>query len=299
MKKKSFLTVLILILLASGAIWLWQKRETKKPSVLKKFCQQDSDCGWGTVQGDPLKYDCILGGDAVQLADYQCVCNQNYVRPKCEKTQIFTEVVITTDKREYEQGEIVKIAVRNNLNEMIYLVSCDSYYPEMKQNGAWRRTFRKECDSILIEDEINSEEIKILQECETGPEEEPFLPWKFYPAAYRVVLRYYLGCIDKDPSHCLNYKIIYSNEFRIKEEESKEREVTEIVGRPRLAGYEPFVLLAFETEEGVNYGLTGEKQQIAELRELASGGGEPKVEIKGYRDEKEKLIEVINYRIIK
>lgn len=100
--------------------------------------------------------------------------------------------------------------------------------------------------------------------------------------------------IGSEPS-CQRYQIVEST---TEEKGSLEKEMVRITGRPRLAGNEPFVFLAFETEEGVNYSLTGEKQKIAELRKLAGKGGEIKLEIRGYVNEKGKLIEVINYRII-
>lgn len=51
--------------------------------------------------------------------------------PKTEK-----EVAITTDKTEYEQGEIVKITVQNNTDKIACLESCNAYYLE-KKNTNW------------------------------------------------------------------------------------------------------------------------------------------------------------------
>ena len=57
-------------------------------------------------------------------------------------------VIVTTDKTEYEQGEIIKITIRNNLNESIYshigsstpIYSIDHIEKE-RSNGTWEKLF--------------------------------------------------------------------------------------------------------------------------------------------------------------
>jgi len=259
------LVVVGLTILASG--WLvWKNQRLKQVPgddqkiTPGKYCEEDSDCGWGTLRSDHYTNTCILGGDEKGAAgDYKCICNKTYIPPKCEMFKISSGVTITTYKTEYEQGEEVKITVRNNSDEAIYFSSCDAYYPEIEKNGAWRRTFRKECEPLSVKDKISSRESKILQECEIGFKDEPLLPWKFYPGNWRIILGYYLGCVDKAPSHCLSHKTIFSNEFRIKGKKPEE----ECYKDPREA-----------LDKFLSYLHGGEYEKAAELyhREVGFGG---------------------------
>ncbi|MFH1601574.1 MAG: hypothetical protein ABIB61_01320 [Candidatus Shapirobacteria bacterium] len=73
----------------------------------------------------------------------------------------------------------------------------------------------------------------------------------------------------------------------------EDRELVAVVGRIRLAGNEPFAVLALETPEGRNYGIVGEYAK--ELRELASEGS-VNIQARGYIEES--LIEVQSYEIL-
>jgi len=57
-------------------------------------------------------------------------------------------VIVTTDKTEYEQGEIIKITIRNNLNETIYShigsstpIFSINHVEKKRSDGTWKKLF--------------------------------------------------------------------------------------------------------------------------------------------------------------
>jgi len=128
--------LVILFILIAGWLLL-QERPLTIPTPPLLTCEKDSDCGWGTIQGDPMEIGCILGGVTDESPHgLKCICNKNYTPPKCEEQEIAEQVTITTDKTEYEQGEIVKMTVNNGLDKSIYYS-----YPQLGierfDNGNW------------------------------------------------------------------------------------------------------------------------------------------------------------------
>lgn len=71
--------------------------------------------------------------------------------------------------------------------------------------------------------------------------------------------------------------------------------ITELQGHLRLAGTAEFNTLVFETNDGKNYGLTGESQKIFELRELYGKYGGIQLKIKGYVEGN--VLSVLNYNL--
>lgn len=120
-------------------------------------------------------------------------------------------VIITTDKTEYEQGEIIKITVKNNLDKSICFESCNSYHIE-KKNSDWEWTIFLLCEENFISECIKSQEIKTFEQETTGYE-SALGPDNFYRVAVPI-------CIDCEYlKNNYQYRIdetIYSKEFTIK-----------------------------------------------------------------------------------
>lgn len=117
------------------------------------------------------------------------------------------KVTITTDKIEYEQGEMVKITVRNNLNEIICFESCNAYYFQ-KKNWIWEEYLRKECEVSFITECIDSSEVKEF--------EVELSEIDFEKGVYKIAVPIYIDCQNKEWP-CEEIKTIYSNKFTIKE----------------------------------------------------------------------------------
>ena len=137
--------------------------------------------------------------------------------------QIEQGVTITTDKKEYQQGEIVKITIKNNLDKPIWYIkeicdpSCCALYKW--ENNEWKfvkvpfpcAVFTPPPPGMkrwtIIPDKLNPGE-EIRKEWNT--EKDEFIE----PGTYRFSFFYGL---TKDFYYRKNReKIIYSNEFIIK-----------------------------------------------------------------------------------
>jgi len=134
-------------------------------------------------------------------------------------------VTVTTDKTEYEQGETVKIIVRNNLDNSIWhrgdlhYVCKNAFYLGVKENnytefysfatGYCLRTPEELKSHSNIAIELNSkEDFNVLIENENIQ----------FPATYKLKFEYYNRNVDSN-SDGLE---IYSNEFTIKEKMKKD-----------------------------------------------------------------------------
>jgi len=132
MNKKILIIILIGILVAGGFISFLVWKHYSKPNLpLKHYCQTDSDCvlsgsdpeGFGICvnkewyeeweknpESKNCKWDCIYTGKE------KCGCINN----RCQRIDSErecgvkeTQVIITTDKTEYKQGDIVIITIQN------------------------------------------------------------------------------------------------------------------------------------------------------------------------------------------
>ncbi|MBA4319671.1 MAG: hypothetical protein C0412_14820 [Flavobacterium sp.] len=117
-------------------------------------------------------------------------------------------VAIATDKTEYEQGETVKIMVTNNLDKNICFGTCNNYYFE-KKNGEWKYYLKKFCEADFIEECIKPNETKIFER------ETIWDSYKIEKGTYRVVIPLCIDC--ENLKNFREDKVIYSNEFTIKE----------------------------------------------------------------------------------
>ena len=134
------------------------------------------------------------------------------------------QVTITTDKTEYEQGEVIKLSVRNNLDESICFESCNTYCFQ-KKNVVWREYLMKMCEVNFITECINSSEIKEFK--------IKLSEVDFEKGVYKIAVPIYKGCQNKE-FPCEESKRIYSNEFTIKEKKDtiipKDKESCEAQG---------------------------------------------------------------------
>ena len=65
------------------------------------------------------------------------------------KYRIFGNVLIETQKTEYQIGEALKLVIKNNFNRNICFSSCYPYYLE-KKNGEWKSYPYEECPEANV-----------------------------------------------------------------------------------------------------------------------------------------------------
>jgi hypothetical protein len=159
-------------------------------------------------------------------------------------SQIFSkiqEVTITTDKTEYEQGELIKITVRNGLDVPILYYDNERFWgieyledeewknPEYERGGGFQLTKENINDICYIRlyERIPPVEMKsystLLQQwnqriCPFGegdPGEPRFVKY-IGTGRYRLIFYYGFEISNEDPYKISNQKTIYSNEFTIK-----------------------------------------------------------------------------------
>lgn len=131
------------------------------------------------------------------------------------------DVIITTDKTEYKQGEIVKITITNNLKESIYSqiggntpVFGIEYIERKRLNGTWEKLFAQCRYPHCIYKIAPAQEIK--------PGQSETFEWKPLifingtsetkqagPGRYRLLISY----LDYQKTE---WRSVYSNEFIIK-----------------------------------------------------------------------------------
>jgi len=137
--------------------------------------------------------------------DQRFYSNEFWIREKKK------EVTITTDKTEYEQGDIVKITVKNNIDKNVCFESCNAYYLE-KKNGKWEID-QKSMKLCGIENFIG----ECLESGETKTFELKTALDSYYkkdPGTYRAVVHLCIDC--QGLKDFRTDKTIYSNEFTIK-----------------------------------------------------------------------------------
>jgi hypothetical protein len=114
------------------------------------------------------------------------------------------EIVVLTDKKEYEVGETLRVKIKNNFWENICFSSCYPYFLE-KRNEKWERYPYVKCHRF------NGNGY-----CIPARKEKAFeltLP-KVPEGLHRLAIPICIGCRAKDPFQ--EDKRFYSNEFWIK-----------------------------------------------------------------------------------
>lgn len=175
-----------------------------------------------------------------------CAYTMENSQAECEKNQCLVKskgkVTITTDKTEYEQGESVKIAVRNGLKQQVfgYFDSCGNrpfWGLQRFENGRWEEfnfsfpnLTKEACDFILCE-KTEPVELRAGLETEDSWPLTNICEWPLEPigvpktepkpinnGTYRVFLIYGL---NTDGFNLIGPETIHSNEFTIKEKKNK------------------------------------------------------------------------------
>lgn len=160
-----------------------------------------------------------------------------------EKTAQNQTIVVSTDKTEYGQGEMIKIVVNNGLeNPILYSGSGDRFWSiEYFEDGRWVNPYSKKggdfqlteknigdaCYIALYErsfpEELASQSNLTAQWnqkiCPFGTEglDKPKIVRYIESGKYRLVFYYGFKISSSDPFEISEPKAVYSNEFAIKE----------------------------------------------------------------------------------
>lgn len=171
------------------------------------------------------------------LEECQKTCETNFINP------IKEEVVISTDKTEYEQGEIIKIVVNNGLNKPVLYSRAEGQFWSIEyfEDGRWVNPYSKKSgDFQLTEKNIGDACYIALYErsfpeeltsqsnltaewnqkiCPFGTEgfDKPKIVEYIESGKYRLVFYYGFKISSNDPFIISESKAVYSNEFTIKE----------------------------------------------------------------------------------
>jgi len=221
---KFLLIVAVLAVIIGGGTLCWIWHNQGEEVSLTKHCQEDSDCGWGTIQGDPMRIGCVLDGVTDEgPPNLKCVCNKNYIPSKCEQQEIILEqVTITTDKTEYEQEEKIGTVLVNNLDKTISYRDWSNAWNECggssfklgkKENGEYNffQIGLTECLKLSVELQAGSTMIYSLD-----PKKLEGIPSnRLDKGTYKWEFSYVIENDNKEK--ITEGGIIYSNEFTIKE----------------------------------------------------------------------------------
>ncbi len=226
-KKKFFIGILVAGIVLNIRVWVYGSQNIQDSKGIcgpkaaglnysglycDKSCKTDNDCkftcGCGAINKNEI---CRDEGVIYDCVDCEAICEEG----KCieGKELLGEEVVITTDKTEYEQGEMVEITVKNNLDKTICFESCNTYFFQKKNwFWFWKEYLRKRCEVNFIAECIDSFEIK---EFEIG-----LFEVDFEKGIYRIAIPIYTGC-QNEKFPCKESETIYSNEFTIKQKQKE------------------------------------------------------------------------------
>jgi len=135
---------------------------------------------------------------------YGCGCRDNVCVGVNKKSK---DVTITTDKTEYEQGDAIRLSIKNNSGENVCFESCNTYYFQ-KKNVIWKEYLTKRCEVNFITKCIDHSEVEEFK----GRLSEV----DFKEGVYKIAVPIYTDCQNEE-FPCKENKTIYSNEFTIKE----------------------------------------------------------------------------------
>lgn len=118
--------------------------------------------------------------------------------------QILNKLLIATDKTEYQQGEVLKVTIKNNLIKNICFSSCYPYLLE-KKNAKWEFYSYVNCPKKdLNKDCIQPTQTKVFMLTLSLVEK----------GLHRMALPVCLGC--QEDTDFIGSQRFYSNEFTIK-----------------------------------------------------------------------------------
>lgn len=171
----------------------------------------------GDIMNETVKIRAIIKKTQSCPSPIQLPCDRLYLEPIKIEILEKTEATITTDKTEYEQGETVKIMVKNNLDKNICLGKNHPYYSEK-----WNEETKKW--EIAHPELLMSGVVPSVGECINSKEHKEFISDDFFKnlilinsGKYRIL---FPVCVDCEKEKNFNSdKTICSNEFTIKEKE--------------------------------------------------------------------------------
>lgn len=161
-----------------------------------------------------------------------------YFTPDIKAT---SDLTISTDKIDYNEGEIINIVVKNELDKpILYYNGADKFWgieylkesnwinPAYEKGGGFQLTeegIGDDCYILLYErgyplelksqSSISSQWNQKICPFGTGSPAEPRAIKYIGSGEYRLVFNYGFEISDDDPFRILDYKTIYSNNFNI------------------------------------------------------------------------------------
>lgn len=161
--------------------------------------------------------------------------------PSTPDTQTKSEIIISTDKNQYTEGEIIDIVVKNGLDKSIlyssggdrfwdieYFIDNNWIDPAYEKGGGFQLTNEKMGDACYISLYERMPPIKLESQssisiqwnqkiCPFGTEHpsEPRTVKYIESGKYRLVFNYGFEISEDDPYRILNFQKIYSNIFTI------------------------------------------------------------------------------------
>ena len=134
-------------------------------------------------------------------------CGSEKEMKHIESIRIIRGITAQTDKTEYKQEDVIKLAIENSLDKNVCFELCNTYYFQ-KKSANWTGLATTTCEAIAIAECIDRSGVKEFEIKLSGID--------FEKGTYRIAVPVYLGCKDKK-FPCKDNKTIYSNEFRITE----------------------------------------------------------------------------------
>ena len=284
------ITLIVMPGLLFGAIsYLLKTPKTDLPiinPVVETQCEVDSDCSLVYVGGACTacstfdeEYQCLPWKEAAKIEEerqrilndpegpqcslcmplfeiqHTCKCENG----KCEKVkkELVEEVIITTDKTEYEQGEMVKITIKNNSGEEQGM-GYPPYVIEKFENNDWE-TIRQlwcPCDDDVLCSPHNSQLGKSREynwfQMESWCSDSTAISNQVPAGKYRIKF------LVSETNSYIDLRDVYSNEFTIKEKSALDARCEEKVIGIGLCealgiGYE----FNSETGECIKRGVSG------------------------------------------
>lgn len=135
------------------------------------------------------------------------VKNNCYYCSSTIKNSRQNDVVIKTDKNNYNKNEKISFSVINNSNEPIYVKPCDQLISyEKKVNGKWVVIKNLESQKDYAPTGFDKSKKEIVCDINSPGEEGQF----------RIAANIYYGCQKAGEKFCRESKRFYSNGFEIK-----------------------------------------------------------------------------------
>jgi len=182
----------------------------------------------------------IIIGGIVLISFY--ISKPKQIIPSAPNAGTTPDVTISTDKNDYDKGEIINIIVKNGLDKpILYFSGGDRFWgieyfkddkwinPAYESDGGFQLTEENLEDNCYVtlyermppselksQSSISSQWNQKICPFGTGSPAEPRTVRYIDNGQYRLVLNYGFEISDDDPYRLLEIKTIYSNTFTIK-----------------------------------------------------------------------------------